>query len=701
MVKLFILVNLLRGILMLNSEIQYLKGVGPKRSSKLNKIGIYTIEDLLNYFPVRYEDRRKLSKVKDLDEENKYLLKVKIKRISPLKKINKKMSVFKVFAFDDTGYINMTFFNQEFLYKKLKPEDIYFIYGKYKLVEGVYEIVNPDVEAHNEVFKTGKIMPIYRLTNTLTNNELIKLMITCIEDNCKRINNILPEHIIKEYNLLNKSDAVKNLHFPTDGKTYNQAKRTIAFERLLIFQLGLFNIKNRLHSSAKGIVQDKTSLSKKLLDSLPYKLTNAQLRVIEEIQSDMSSNKAMNRLVQGDVGSGKTIIAIIAMLNAVESGYQATMMAPTEILAAQHYQTITEYLKNSDIDVEVAFLSGSTTKKNKDDILKRLKNNEIDILIGTHALIEKNVEFANIGLAITDEQHRFGVRQRAMLGNKRYEGTPDVLIMTATPIPRTLALMVYGDLDISIIDEMPPNRQQIITKVLSGNKKDKAYEFIIDEIKKGRQAYIVAPLIEESEKLELDSATEIYESLKNEYFSEFELGLLHGKMTNAEKDEIMERFYSGEINVLVSTTVIEVGVNVPNATVMLILNAERFGLSQLHQLRGRVGRGKHQSYCILVNESKSANSKDRMKIMAETNNGFLIAEEDLRLRGPGDFFGTRQSGIESYNLDQLISDVTLVQDVQNITKKLLVENPNLKGVEYDSLRYEILKLFKNENIAFN
>lgn len=686
---------------MLNSEIQYLKGVGPKRSSKLNKIGIYTIEDLLNYFPVRYEDRRKLSKVKDLDEENKYLLKVKIKRISTLKKINKKMSVFKVFAFDDTGYINMTFFNQEFLYKKLKPEDIYFIYGKYKLVEGVYEIVNPDVEAHNEVFKTGKIMPIYRLTNTLTNNELIKLMITCIEDNCKRINNILPEHIIKEYNLLNKSDAVKNLHFPTDGKTYNQAKRTIAFERLLIFQLGLFNIKNRLHSSAKGIVQDKTSLSKKLLDSLPYKLTNAQLRVIEEIQSDMSSNKAMNRLVQGDVGSGKTIIAIIAMLNAVESGYQATMMAPTEILAAQHYQTITEYLKNSDIDVEVAFLSGSTTKKNKDDILKRLKNNEIDILIGTHALIEKNVEFANIGLAITDEQHRFGVRQRAMLGNKRYEGTPDVLIMTATPIPRTLALMVYGDLDISIIDEMPPNRQQIITKVLSGNKKDKAYEFIIDEIKKGRQAYIVAPLIEESEKLELDSATEIYESLKNEYFSEFELGLLHGKMTNAEKDEIMERFYSGEINVLVSTTVIEVGVNVPNATVMLILNAERFGLSQLHQLRGRVGRGKHQSYCILVNESKSANSKDRMKIMAETNNGFLIAEEDLRLRGPGDFFGTRQSGIESYNLDQLISDVTLVQDVQNITKKLLVENPNLKGVEYDSLRYEILKLFKNENIAFN
>lgn len=686
---------------MLNSEIQYLKGVGPKRASKLNKIGIYTIEDLLNYFPVRYEDRRKLSKIKDIDEENKYLIKIKIKKISSIKKINKKMSVFNVFAYDDTGYVNLTFFNQEYLHKKLKLDEVYFIYGKYKLAEGIYEIVNPDIENHNEVFKTGKIMPVYRLTNSLSNNELTKLMIACIEENCKRINNILPEQIIKEYGLLNKADAVKNLHFPINGKTYNLAKKTIAFERLLIFQLGLFNIKNKLNSNAQGIIQDKTSISEKLLNNLPYKLTNAQLRVLDEINNDMKSDKAMNRLIQGDVGSGKTIIAIVSMLNAVESGYQASMMAPTEILAAQHYQTTVEYLKNSDIDIEVAFLSGSTTKKNKTEILKRLRNNEIDILIGTHALIEKNVEFANIGLAITDEQHRFGVRQRAMLGNKRNEGTPDVLVMTATPIPRTLALMVYGDLDISIIDEMPPNRQQIITKVLSGNKKDKAYEFIIDEIKKGRQAYIVAPLIEESEKLELDSATEIYESLKNDYFSDFELGLLHGKMSNAEKDEIMDKFYNGQINVLVSTTVIEVGVNVPNATVMLILNSERFGLSQLHQLRGRVGRGKHQSYCILVNESKSSTSKDRMKIMAETNNGFLIAEEDLKIRGPGDFFGTRQHGIEEYNLDQLIGDTIVVQEVQGLTKKILAENPKLKGTEFESLRYEILKLFKNENIAFN
>ncbi len=684
---------------MLNADIQYLKGVGPKRASKLNKIGIYTIEDLLNYFPVRYEDRRKLTKIKDIDEDKKYLIKVKLTKLSSVRKVNRKMSVFKATAYDDTSYISLTFFNQEYMYEKLKLNEIYYIFSKCKHEDGTYEMVNPDIENQNERVKAGKIMPIYRLTNTLTNNELTKLTLACIDDYYKRISNVLPDEIIKNYNLLNKSDAIKYLHFPTNGKLYNLAKKTIAFEKLLVLQIGLLNIKSRLNNIEEGIVQDKTTLSEKMLNDLPYKLTNAQVRVLNEIKEDMKSSKPMNRLVQGDVGSGKTIIAIIAMLNSVESGYQASMMAPTEILAMQHYQTITEYLKNSNINLDVAFLSGSTTKKNKTEILDKVKNNEIDILIGTHALIEKNVEFNNIGLAITDEQHRFGVRQRAMLSNKGKN--PDVLVMTATPIPRTLALMIYGDLDISLIDEMPPNRQEIITRVITKNKKDDAYDFIINEIKSGRQAYIVAPLVEESEKLELDSATEIYESLKNDYFSDFELGLLHGKMSNTEKDEIMDRFYKAQINVLVSTTVIEVGVNVPNATVMLILNAERFGLAQLHQLRGRVGRGKHQSYCILVNESRTANSRDRMRVLSDTNNGFIIAEEDLKIRGPGDFFGTRQHGIESYNLDQLIGDVSVVQEVQTLTKKIVNENPRLMGQEYDSLRYNILKLFKNENIAFN
>lgn len=684
---------------MLNADIQFLKGVGPKRASKLNKIGIYTIENLLNYFPVKYEDRRRLTKIKDIDVEQKCLIKVKLTKVSQVRKINKKMSVFKATGYDDTSYISLTFFNQDFLHEKLIINDIYYAYGKCKHEDDLYEMVNPDIEHQNQCVKAGKIMPIYRLTNTLSNNELTKLTLSCIEEYHKRISNVLPDEIIKSYKLLNKSDAIKNLHFPTNGKQYNLAKKTIAFEKLLVLQLGLLNIKNRLNVKAEGISQEKSSLSEKLINDLPYKLTNAQLRVFNEIKEDMKSNKPMNRLVQGDVGSGKTIIAILAMLNAVESGYQASLMAPTEILAYQHYQTINEYLKNSDININVAFLAGSTTKKSKNIILDKIKNKEIDILIGTHALIEKNVEFNNIGLAITDEQHRFGVRQRAMLSNKGKN--PDVLVMTATPIPRTLALMIYGDLDISIIDEMPPNRQEIITRVLNKSKKENAYEFIINEIKAGRQAYIVAPLVEESEKLELDSATEIYESLKHEYFSDLELGLLHGKMSNNEKDEIMDRFYRGEINVLVSTTVIEVGVNVPNATVMLVLNAERFGLAQLHQLRGRVGRGKHQSYCLLVNESRTTNSRDRMKVLSDTNNGFIIAEEDLKIRGPGDFFGTRQHGIESYSLEQLIGDVTVVQDVQMLTKKILEENPRLLGQEYDSLRYNILKLFKNENIAFN
>lgn len=684
---------------MLNTDIKYLKGVGPKRALKLNRLGIFTIEDLLNYYPVKYEDRRKLSKITDIVDDSKYLIKVKILRKPTLKKINRKMSILKTVACDETSCIDLTFFNQEFLSDKLLENQWFYVFGKCKRVGTTFEMTNPDIENINETIKAGKIMPIYRLTNSLTNNELTKLTIQAIQDYSSHISNVLPNEIINKYNLLNKNDAIKYIHFPPNGKYYSLSKKTIAFEKLLIFQIGLFSIKNRLHSNSEGIIQSKTDLSQILISSLPYKLTNAQMRVIEEIKHDMKNSKPMNRLVQGDVGSGKTIVAIVAMLNAVSSGYQASMMAPTEILAMQHYQTINEYLNSSGIELKIGFLSGSTTKKNKADILNKLKNNEIDILIGTHALIENNVEFNNIGLVITDEQHRFGVRQRALLSNKGRN--PDVLVMTATPIPRTLALMIYGDLDISIIDEMPPNRQEIITNVIAGNKKEEAFDFIKQQVNNGRQAYIVAPLIEESETIELNSATEIYESLKNDYFKDISLGLLHGKMSNKEKDEIMEQFYNGEIDVLVSTTVIEVGVNVPNAVVMLILNSERFGLAQLHQLRGRVGRGKYQSFCILVNESKSKNSKERMRVLSDTNNGFIIAEEDLKLRGPGDFFGTRQHGVEEYNIQMLVGDIELVKHVQDLTRKLLSENPMLKGDEYKELKGRIIQLFKNENIVFN
>jgi ATP-dependent DNA helicase RecG len=407
----------------------------------------------------------------------------------------------------------------------------------------------------------------------------------------------------------------------------------------------------------------------------------------------------MNRLVQGDVGSGKTVVAVYAMLMAVNSGFQSSMMAPTEILAMQHYETIKEFISNANLNVSLEILTGSVKPKEKQEILKRLKGGEIDIIVGTHALIEDKVEFDNIGLVVTDEQHRFGVRQRAKLSNKGKN--PHILIMTATPIPRTLALMIYGDLDISIIDEMPPGRQKVITNIIGDKDKVKAYDFIKKQVDCGRQAYIVAPLVDESENLDLNSATKIFNELKTSHFSGYKLGLLHGKMNNSEKEEVINKFYKGKINVLISTTVIEVGVNVPNSVVMLILNAERFGLAQLHQLRGRVGRGKCQSYCILANESKSKKSKDRMNILKSTNNGFIIAEEDLKIRGPGDFFGVRQHGLSKFEIQNIVNDVETVQEVQLLSKKILSQNPSLSGDEYHNLKMEIMNLFKDETIVFN
>ncbi len=683
---------------MIDLCVSEIKGVGPKTVAKLNVLGIYTIDDLINYFPTKYDDRRKLNKIADCTHEEKVLIKIRIVDITPIRKVNRQKSIFKIRALDSTGFVDLIFFNQEYFYKKLSKGDIYYAYGRCKN-QGSLEITNPDMEHEKEINKTGKISPIYGLTKELSNNQLIKIISFVIDNYFEKIEDVIPTSIKESFNLYNKKDAVRYLHFPKDGATYALAKKTIAFEKLMILQIGLLSIKNRLDIKSEGISFQKTSDKNKLVESLPYELTNAQKRVLKEIEYDMASSKPMNRLVQGDVGSGKTIVAIAAMLVAVESGYQTSMMAPTEILAHQHYQTITEYLETCKINVKVEFLAGSTTKKNKAEILKRVKSGETQILIGTHALIEKNVEFNNIGLAITDEQHRFGVRQRALLSNKGKN--PDILVMTATPIPRTLALMIYGDLDISLIDEMPPNRQIIITNVLSKGKKDQAFDFIKEEIIKGRQAYIVAPLVEESEKLELDSATKIFNELKDKHFKDFSIGLLHGKMANSEKDDIMKKFYCADIQILVSTTVIEVGVNVPNATVMMILNAERFGLAQLHQLRGRVGRGKNQSYCMLVNESKSENSRSRMQILAETNNGFLIAEEDLKIRGPGDFFGMRQHGVESYNLDKLISDLEQVKMVQETVKIILDENPRLEGEEYSLLKMKIMYLFKNENIVFN
>ena len=684
---------------MLDFDIQFLKGVGPNRALKLNKLGIYTVEDLLNYFPVKYEDRRIVKKVNELTDDTKALLKIKIYNHPTKSRIRKSMTIIKAVAKDETGFINLSFFNQNHLADKLNLDDWYYVFGTVKSSYGKLEMTNPEIETVDNDNKAGKIMPIYGLTYNLTNNELTKIIKNALDVYYEKIEDIIPNEIKNQYKLTSRKNAIKYLHFPPDGRKYSVAKRSIAFEKLLIMQIGLLSIKSKLRNDLLGIQIKDTEFAEILLKALPFGLTKAQCRVIEEIKDDMSNMKPMNRLVQGDVGSGKTIIAIYAMLIAAKSGFQSSMMAPTEILAMQHYETIKEYVELSNIDINIEFLSGSTKAKRKNDILSKLKNGNIDILIGTHALIENNVEFNNIGLVITDEQHRFGVRQRALLSNKGKN--PDILVMTATPIPRTLALMLYGDLDISIIDELPPGRQKIKTYVVKENQKEEMFSFVKEKINEGNQAYIVAPLVEESESLELDSATEIYKDLSTSFFSGYKLGLLHGKMKSAEKEEIIDKFYKGEINVLVSTTVIEVGVNVPNAVIMMVLNSERFGLAQLHQLRGRVGRGKEKSYCILVNESKSKKSKDRMNILAKTNDGFLIAEEDLKIRGPGDFFGTEQHGLSKYDIQNIISDINVVQDVQLLSKKIIKENLCLEGSEYINLKKQIIRLFKDENIVFN
>ncbi len=684
---------------MIDADIQFLKGVGPNRALKLQKLNIFTVEDLLNYYPVKYEDRRTVKNINEIQEQGKYLLKVKLFEKPKISRIKKNRTIIKAICKDDTGFITLTFFNQEFLMDKFIEGEFYYVFGVVKIAYGKFEITNPEIEFEYKDWKANKIMPVYSLTYGLTNNEITKLVKTALETYGDKIQNILPNDIIKKYVLISKKVAVQNLHFPSDGKKYSLAKRTIAFEKLLIMQLGLFNIKRNLISEINKIKINRTELSDKVIKSLPYKLTNAQLSVIEEIKADMISEKIMNRLIQGDVGSGKTLVAVYAMLMAVNSGYQSSMMAPTEILALQHYDTITELIKSANLDVTVEILTGSVKPKEKVEILKALKSGEIDIIVGTHALIEDNVEFNNIGLVVTDEQHRFGVRQRAKFSNKGKN--PHILIMTATPIPRTLALMIYGDLDISLIDEMPPGRQTVITDIISDKNKIKAYDFIKNQVDMGRQAYIVAPLVDESENLDLNSATEIFHELKTTYFSDYKLGLLHGKMENCEKEEIINKFYKGKINVLISTTVIEVGVNVPNSVVILILNAERFGLAQLHQLRGRVGRGKYQSYCILVNESKSKKSKERMNILKNTNNGFVIAEEDLKIRGPGDFFGVRQHGLSKFEIQNIVNNVETVQQVQLLSKKIISENPTLIGNDYYNLKMEIMNLFKDETIVFN
>ena len=575
-------------------DAKYIKGVGPNRIKQLNSLGIYTLEDVISYYPRGYENRGIKKEIAELVDGEDALIEAKcVSKMTEIR-IRKNMTIYKLVVRDETATCTLTWFNVPFLKKRFIVGDTYKFFGKVKRKLNQIEMMTPIIDEQDSNKNTGRIIPIYPSTYNLSQNILRKIIENALEE-ANVLPETIPEYLIKEYKLMDINEATKQIHFPNSFEDYNRARTRLVFEELLIMQLALLTVKTNYDKDKKGISFSTDAKMSEIIDSLPFKLTNAQSRVLEEIDKDMESKKTMNRLLQGDVGSGKTAVAMCAAFKAVRSNYQATVMVPTAILATQHYQNFKKTMDKFDIRCEL--LISGMAKKQKEKILEELKQGKIDIIIGTHALLQENVEFNKLGLVITDEQHRFGVRQRSIINLKGEN--PDVLVMSATPIPRTLALILYGDLDISIIDELPPNRQKIDTFAVTASKEERVNNFIKGQIDEGRQAYVVCPLVEESDEINAKSVLEIAEKYKNEIFKDYRVEYIHGKLNKKDKEAIMEEFKNGKIDILISTTVIEVGVDVPNASIMVIENAERFGLATLHQLRGRVGRGQYKSYCIL------------------------------------------------------------------------------------------------------
>lgn len=555
----------------------------------------------------------------------------------------------------------------------------YRFFGKISNKYGKIDLTSPVFDEIEKKNNTGKIIPLYPLTFSLSQNTIRKIIENGLKDveEDGGLKETLPQYILNEYKLEEINKAIETVHFPKEFADFEIARKRFVFEELLSTQLALLQLKNSNLKDHKGISFSKDAHMSDVINSLPFNLTKAQLRVLEEIDKNMEQDKSMNRLLQGDVGSGKTVVAMISAYKAVKSGYQVAVLAPTAILATQHLENFQKILEKFDIRCEL--LISGITKKKKIEILEKLQNGEIDILIGTHAMLEENVTFKNLGLVVTDEQHRFGVKQRTTMAQKGEN--PDVLVMSATPIPRTLALILYGDLDISVIDELPPNRKKIETFAVTKALEDRVNNFVRKQVDEGRQAYIVCPLVEESEENDLQSVISLYEKYKTEVFPNYRIEYIHGKMKQKEKDDIMERFKNGEIDILISTTVIEVGVDVPNSSIMVIEDAQRFGLAQLHQLRGRVGRGEYQSYCILKYEGKGKNTRERMKIMTQTNDGFVISQKDLELRGSGDFFGTNQHGIPDFKIANLFTDIDILKLAQEAAIKIVNDDEKLEKPE--------------------
>lgn len=675
----------------LNSPIEYLKGVGPQRADLLKKeLSIFTFNDLLNHFPNRHVDKTKVNLINEIDPSTDYIQVAGILHnidIVGIKGGRRMVATLR----DKTGSLELAWFQGiNWIQKILQPGQQYLVFGKVSFFQGRPQIVHPEMELLTTEKKDGNsfLEPIYPTTEKLRSKslggrqigKLTEVLIKLINE--KNVPENLPDGILNKLKLINRYKAYTQIHFPTNIKEYEESVNRLKFEELFIAQLRMARLRSQRHRFSKGVVFEKVGelFNTFYTKYLPFELTGAQKRVIKEIRKDTATGRQMNRLLQGDVGSGKTMVALIIMLIAADNGFQSCMMAPTEVLAQQHYNNITALLK--DMPVEVGLLTGSTKTAERRSIQKKLDDGSLHILIGTHAVIEKAVQFKNLGIGIVDEQHKFGVAQRAMLWEKN-QIPPHILVMTATPIPRTLAMTAYGDLDYSVIDEMPPGRQPITTVHRYEKDRSKVMSFIKDEIAKGRQIYIIFPLIEESDKMDYENLMKGYENVKA-WFPEpkYWISMVHGRQKAEQKNNNMKRFVTGDTHIMVSTTVIEVGVDVPNASVMVIESAEKFGLSQLHQLRGRVGRGADKSYCILLTGQNIGNeARERMKIMTSTNNGFIIAEKDLDMRGPGDIEGTRQSGVLNFKLASIVQDRSLLEVARSFAEDIMENDPELSSAE--------------------
>ena len=666
-----------------------IKGLGKANVSKLNKLNVRTLYDLLYFFPRAYEDRSNSKNISEVLPDEFVVLKGKILKASN-NYIKGGRYMYRAWLGDDTGVIELTWFNNRFVQKNIKIGDEMIVYGKAK--KGMrMQIVNPEYKNVSvaSLLPGNQILPIYSSTSSLKQGDLRKIIHEAILNFGYLLEENLPDELMKKEGLLPRKDAVINVHFPENEQLKQKALRRFMLEEIFLLEMGILQSRFEVDKANKGLykIENNKELVKQFIRELPYELTRAQKKVIKEIYNELVKGKILNRLIQGDVGSGKTIVSLIMLLYMVENNYQGAIMAPTEILATQHYLGIVDEFNN--LNVRVELLTGSVKGKKREKLLKEIEAGLVDIVIGTHALIENDIVFHSLGLIIIDEQHRFGVVQRKLLRDKGE--LANLIVMSATPIPRSLALTIYGDLDVSVIDELPAGRKQIKTKwIKDQEEKNKMYDFIKEKIREGRQVYVVSPLIEESETLNVKSAESTFEEY-SEIFKGMEIALIHGRMKNKDKQEVMEKFRKGNLNILVSTTVIEVGVNVPNASIMVIRDAQRFGLSSLHQLRGRVGRGEYRSYCFLESETNNEISEKRLEIMENTIDGFKIAEEDLKLRNSGEIFGTKQSGVSDLLLTDIIKNIKEIKYIRDFVLKYLEENNG--HVENEYLKSDVYRKF--------